>query len=285
MARNDVLTDTEREYLEDPGGFDRADSTIRKMNHDLRKKCRNAKRETGLIYEALSGGDIPDPSPGTIPNPERKYGPKADHFYPAAGTENRHTLLTPTERDFILDPEGYAEDHAPSTVSNMKRNLREKYKNWKEEWELLWETHEVWDRVTTSTTTEGECLACGYEEVVEVRSWEATQYWEWMGGWMKTDDADYGPNPFPRGVGSVFSGFCPDCLHIRKDTTEMAIEEGRVPCYRKSCDADTHGIDTDVFRDCWKAGGILLTIDDVEDILGETDHIDERSATRIRTLY
>ena len=286
MGRHTTLTENEKEYLRNPEEFmeSRADSTIRKMNHDLRQKTMNARKEAYLIARFFRGKDMPEPEPGTILNPERKHGPKADVHYPAAGTESRHTLLTPTERKFLLDPEGYAEDHAPSTVSNMKRNLREKYKNWEDEWELLCETFRTWDRVNITSSSEARCRACGREEEGEEYEWEAIDYIERFPDWVTSHD--YGvPSKMPPQPGRIV-GFCPDCSHIHEKTVEMAVEEGKVPCYGDyRCDAGTHGLATQAFQDCWKRDHIWLNPDDMEALIEETNHIDDTTATQIRTLY
>lgn len=281
MGRNDVLTDTQREYLKDPDGFDRADSTIRKMNYDLRKKAQACQRDANLVDRFLSGEPIPEPSDGTIANPGGSCVGD-DYYYPKEGTENRYTLLTPTEREFIMDPEGYAEDHAQSTVSNLKRNIKEKLENWEEDWELILETRERWDWVWLTSEMDADCLACGKSEKGEIKSWLATQYDErdfedWVDGPVLFDE-------IPR-CSEIKMGFCPDCSHIRKETREMAIEKGKVPCYSPLCDANTHRLDSKPFRDCWKSGSVYLYPEDMDTILQESNHVDERTEGRIRGLY
>lgn len=279
MARNDLLTDTEREYLEDPDGFDRANSTIRKMNHDLRKKMQAAKRDARLIGRFLSGESIPEPTNGTLPNPGGHGGD--DWYYPPEDTENRHTLLTPTEREFIMEPEKYAENHAEPTVAVMESNIRKKYENWEDDRGLLWETHEVWDRIAMTMHADARCIGCGRREEGEVACWDGLEYKERFIDWFE----DYGPSSDVLPGMDLAYGFCPDCSHIHKDTKEMVIKSGKVPCYLEYCDSTTHEITSQPFADCWQKGGIWLNPEDMETIIEETDHINDRAAAGIRRLY
>lgn len=281
MGRNDLLTETERTYLNDPEGFDRADSTIRKMNHDLRKKVKASKKDVALINRFLDGEPIPEPNPGTLPNPSKNHsGGGGDNFYPSETTKNRHALLTPSEREYIMDPEEYAQNHANSTVSVMNHNLKQKSDSWDDTIELLNQTFRTWDRVWLQMDSQAKCISCGREEQAEVENWQVGGYGETFPEWH----TDYG---FPSNLSTPTDvrGFCPECSHIHKDTINMAMEEGKAPCYGKRCNADTHRLDTEPFEDCWKTRNIWLNPEDMDAIIEQTDHLDDGRASEVQGLY